>query len=131
MYGHVLYVQLVLLIRTCILCMYYSGLLTVVYCQTGFFLLHEQEICTYIHEHVCVCFSSMQSDSSTNMYTIQLSGILEKIGNISFQANSPPVIIPHEGEVVCATVKQDGSSDPGMAIIDLPRHTFREIVLPL
>lgn len=106
--------------------MYYSGLLS-----DRIYLLHKQEICMYIHEDVCVCFSSMQSDSSTNMYTIQLSGILDKISNISFQANSPPVIIPQDGEVVCATVKQDESSDPGVAIIDLPRHTFREIVLPL
>ena len=65
------------------------------------------------------------------MYTIQLSGILDKIGSISFQVNSPPLIMPQEGEVVCATVKHDGSSDPGVAIVDLPRYTFREIVLPL
>lgn len=88
--------------------------------------LHEQYDVKYV-----LCVSSLQSNSSTNMYTVQLSDTLDKIGNISFQESSLPVIIPQEGEVIFATVIHDGSSDPGVAIIDLPRCTFREIVLPL
>ena len=57
------------------------------------------------------------------MYTVPL---VNTTSESSLETRTSPVFIPREGEIVYPLTGEE----PGIAIVDIPRHTYRKIGLP-
>ena len=80
--------------------------------------------CFRLHNSVCVRLLTILQGGMD--MTVRAVCLKDSVEGVVVHADSKPVVFPHTGEIALPTVR---GSDLGVALVDIPRHTIREIVL--